>query len=225
MSVWSAVGLVVLVLVVGLGYTAQRLMRLQGPIQGEVIDKVQRDQAALLVLDMQEDFTQNTKARQWPASFVEERIERINRLAAEAQARGEAVITTRLIYEGGYTNFLIGLLGEGLGTKGSDGLALDERLSFQPDADTVKSVGDAFASEELVAFLEKHNVGRLKIAGLDGCYCVKSTALGALGRGYVVELVEDAVLSIDPKAWEGCRTELAEKGVQLVKSVELAEVH
>ncbi|WP_057463347.1 cysteine hydrolase [Pseudovibrio sp. POLY-S9] len=222
MSMWSVVGLVVLVLLIGAGYTAQRLMRLQGPTQGDVIDKASRSQSALLVLDVQEDFTKDTKARQWPAAFVEERIARINALAADAQTRGEPVITTRLIYEGGYTNFLIGLLGEGLGTKGSDGLELDKRLGFQPDMDLVKSVGDAFASEELEAFLKTHGVGRLRIAGLDGCYCVKSTALGALGRGYAVELAEDAVLSIDPKGWTQCRAELVSKGVQLVKSAELA---
>jgi nicotinamidase-related amidase len=223
MSMWSVVGLVVLVLLIGVGYTAQRLMRLQGPTQGTVIDTANRGQAALLVLDVQEDFTKDTKARQWPTGFVEERIARINALAAEAQMRGEPVITTRLIYEGGYTNFLIGVLGEGLGTKGSDGLELDKRLGFQPDADIVKSVGDAFASEELEAFLKTHGVGRLRIAGLDGCYCVKSTALGALGRGYAVELAEDAVLSIDPKGWAECRTELISKGVELVNSAELAE--
>ncbi len=213
MSIWSVVGLVVLMLALGIGYTAQRLMRLQGPTQGEMIDQERRDQMALLVLDIQEDFTRNTKARQWPAAYVEDRIERINRLAAEAQKQGMPVITTRLIYEGGYTNFLIGLLEEGLGTKASGGLALDKRLSFQPDADIVKSVGDALSSAELGDFLKKHNVSNLRVAGLDGCYCVKNTALGALARGYTVELIEDAVLSIDPKGWEACRGELAEKGV------------
>ncbi|QUS54575.1 cysteine hydrolase family protein [Pseudovibrio brasiliensis] len=225
MSVWSAVGLVVLVLVVGLGYTVQRLVRLQGPTKGEIIDRSICDQTALLVIDVQEDFTKNTRKRRWPTGYVEERIGRINRLADEAQRRGEPVIAVRHIHKGVVVNFLAKLMMEGLGTNGSDGLGLDKRLTIHSDMDIVKHIGDTFSNWELDKALAARKVGTLKIVGLDGCHCVRSTALGALNRGYEVELVEDAVLSIDPKAWEGCRTELAEKGVWMVKPAELAEIH
>ncbi|GHB48231.1 isochorismatase [Pseudovibrio japonicus] len=223
MGSWNLIGFVVLVLVIGVGYTAFQIMRKQRARRGEMIDRSKQDQIALVVVDVQEDFTKDTKARKWPSSYVEERIARINVLAAEAQARGQPVIAVRHIFDGTVTNFLIGLFGEGLGTKGSDGLALDARLRFQPSVDVVKHVGDAFTSNELEAFLKAHKIGRLRIVGLDGCYCVKSTALGALSRGYDVELVEDAVLSIKQKAWEGCRTELAKRGVRFAKSAQLAE--
>ena len=48
--------------------------------------------------------------------------------------------------------------------------------------------------------------------------------MSALGRGYDVELVEDAVLSINEESWKTCRIELEEKGAHLVQAPQLEPV-
>ncbi|WP_093188209.1 isochorismatase family cysteine hydrolase [Pseudovibrio sp. Tun.PSC04-5.I4] len=149
------------------------------------------------------------------------RITVMNELAKDAKLKGQFIVAVKQVYEGAYTNFLIGLLGEGLCTKGSSGLELDKRLAFAPAITVIKHVGDTFTNSEFLQFLETHGIGTLRIAGLDGCYCVKSTVLSALGRGYGVELVEDGVLSISQESWKTCRTELEEKGAHLVQAPQL----
>lgn len=189
--------------------------------RGAVIDGAERPNTAVLLLDMQKDFLRDTKARQWGSAYRADRIAVMTELAKDATGKGQSVVAVKQVYEGAHTNFLIGLLGEGLGTKGSTGLELDSRLAFAPDSTVTKQVGDTFTSAEFLQYLEMHRIGTLRITGLDGYSCVKSTVLSALGRGYGVELVEDAMLSISQESWKTCRTELEGKGAHLVQAAQL----
>ncbi|KZL06691.1 nicotinamidase/pyrazinamidase [Pseudovibrio axinellae] len=215
MEIWFGVALLLLV---GLGYSVLRRLRVRAQVRRGAVERNSQNKTALLVIDVQDDFTKSTPKRQWPEGYVEDRLVRINGLVEDARRQGQPVIVIRQIFKGAFANSVMTLLGEGLGTRKSDGLGLDPRLAFEADAEFIKHVGDAFSNPALGAFLKIHKVGRLRLTGLDGCYCVKSTALGALRRGYVVDLEQDALLSINQKAWLKCRDEIVAKGAHLVSS-------
>ncbi len=113
---------------------------------------------------------------------------------------------------GWYTNFLVRLLGGGLGAQGSAGLQMDPRITAKPDLDIEKSKSDAFGEQELSAFLKTHQLDHLILTGLDGNACVKNTSIGALNRGYRVELCDPAILAYNQKAWELQKEALQEMG-------------
>lgn len=212
---WMILGIVVSALVIGAVYTIWGMRRIGIATLGDKIDRAARPEIALLVIDMQKDFTDLNGKKSWDSDYLEERIGRINKLAADTKDAGQPVITIRQIFAPGYTSFLVRLLGQGRGATGSSGLDLDERLSFAADADIVKCIGDAFSSPDLNALLKNYRVGHLKLAGLDGNYCIKNTAEGAINRGYDVDIIETAVLSSSFENWEKQKLRLAGLGVQL----------
>lgn len=55
----------------------------------------------------------------------------------------------------------------------------------------------------LIELLEDHDVSRLVVGGLATDYCVKATVLDGLSLGYPVEVVRDAVRSVDLEACDG----------------------
>jgi nicotinamidase/pyrazinamidase len=72
--------------------------------------------------------------------------------------------------------------------KGTDPL-LDSYSGFYDNAHRLKT--------GLTDFLRQHGIERILIAGLATDYCVKHTALDALGEGFAVQVIEDACRGID----------------------------
>ncbi|USG62888.1 cysteine hydrolase family protein [Sneathiella marina] len=212
---WIILGTLACALVAGAIYTLYGMHRIGVATSGEKIDRSQRPNTALLIIDMQKDFTHLTGEKAWDTEYLEDRIALINTLAADAKKAGQPVITIRQIFAPGYTSLLVRLLGQGRGATGSAGLDLDDRLTFVADADFTKHIGDAFSSPALNAMLDSHRIGHVKLAGLDGNYCVKNTAEGAVNRGYDVDVIYPAVLSSSLKTWEKQKQRLAGLGVQL----------
>ncbi len=212
---WTALSIMIVILLAGIGYTAWGMRKIGTPTSGPKIDLAQRSGTALLVIDMQQDFTEMTGSKAWEPDELQEVIKRINQRAKTAHQAGWPVITIRQVYEGAYTNFIVRLLGGGLGGKGSDGLGLDPRLAVSADADFEKPLGDSFSSQELENYLTEHSIGRLELAGLDGNYCVKNTAYGALNRGYHVTLNTDAILAASREAWAKEKDRLVQEGAIL----------
>lgn len=190
-------------------YTAWGMIRLQTPTSGRHIDLAACPGEALVVIDVQEDFTSGAT---YDPAAVALALARINALAKDARDRGVPVLNVRHVFKGPYVNFLVRLLSGGRGGARSPGLATDPRLDLGADMDFVKHSGDAFSSPEFGHWLDRHAIGKLIIVGLDGNACVKSTADGALNRGYRVEIHDDAVLSRSPSGWTGQKARLKARG-------------
>jgi nicotinamidase-related amidase len=199
----------------GLGYTAWGIRRMTTATRGARIDAASRLATALLVIDMQEDFTRPQPGRDWSEEGLQAAIARIRQLSEEAAARGEPVIVIRHVMKGWWANRLNGWFNKGLGNAGSAGLGLDPRLQIRASGEFVKHIGDAFSNPGLEAYLGRHGIGRLRITGLDGCHCVRNTTGGALNRGYRVELMTDAVLAADQAGWDKVRKALQQEGASL----------
>jgi nicotinamidase-related amidase len=209
MQILAYVGGALLLLVI---YTVWGMIRMQTPTRGRAIDAGRRPGEALVVIDVQKDFT--SPATYDPVS-VEQALSRINALAADARDSGIPVLNVRHVFKGPYVNLLVRLLSGGRGAAGSPGLGTDPRLQLGASAEFLKHRGDAFANPQFGEWLDRQDIGKLIIVGLDGNACVKSTADGALNRGYRVEIHDDAVLSSSAAGWTGQKARLKERGASI----------
>lgn len=190
-------------------YTAWGMIRMQTPTAGRTIDSAARSGKAIVVIDVQEDFTSGAI---YDRGAVERTLSRINALARDAHEEGAPVLNVRHVFQGPYVNFLVRLLSGGRGGARSGGLGTDRRLDLGADAEFLKHRGDAFSNPEFGQWLDRHGIGRLVIVGLDGNACVKSTADGALNRGYNVEILDGAVLAYSAPGWTGQKARLKARG-------------
>jgi len=209
MQVLVYIGVALLLLA---AYTAWGMIRMQTPTRGRPIDPAVRTGEAMVVIDVQKDFT---SGKTYDAELVERALSRINRLAADARDKGIPVLNVRHVFKGPYVNLLVRLLSGGRGGAGSRGLATDPRLHLDAEADFIKHRGDAFSNPEFGQWLDRHGIGKLVIVGLDGNACVKSTADGALNRGYRVEIIDDAVLAYSASGWAGQKARLKARGAMI----------
>lgn len=194
-------------------YTFYGIRKIATPTTGTMIDAESRSGEALLIIDMQEDFTALAGRGDWDTEALADCMETIAVLATEARARGEPVIVIRQVFEGAWANALNGFFNDGRGNATSAGRRLDPRLQVTPDIDIEKPYGDAFSNPELDRFLAEKNIGNLRLVGLDGAHCVKNTAHGARNRDYGVVIEQAGILSASEKKWAAERQKLVERGV------------
>ncbi len=196
-------------IIVAVLYVVMEIRRVNTPTTGPKINPDDRPGMALLVIDMQSDFT---SIPAWDEAILASAISHIKADSDQARQSGIPVIAIRQVFKGWLATTLNGWFNQGRGNAGSSGIAVDPRLELFADAEFEKSVGDAFSSSEFERFLEENQIGTLILTGLDGCYCVNTTAQGALNRGYRVQIDPAAVLAADPTKWAGVKESLATAG-------------
>ncbi|WP_306601837.1 isochorismatase family cysteine hydrolase [Geothrix sp. 21YS21S-2] len=154
-----------------------------GPSKGPKIPEYATPRTALLVVDLQEDYT-GPQAKQ-PYRDADRIVSFANGLLASAQAKGILVVHIK----NEIANPILKLLVGGINAPGEPGTEMDRRLLQVPGAKTfTKRNSDAFSNPEFDAFLRANQVNQVLITGLDGAMCVDATARGALGRGYAVTM-------------------------------------
>ncbi len=126
------------------------------------------------------------------------------------------IATLRQIYRGPVATTVIRLFGKGLGNPYSSGVELHPDLDARAEVDFVKSRLDGFANPALEQWLAGRGVGSIELLGLDGCFCIKATAIGALNRGFDVHLHDDTILAVNETKWRACSEQLKARGAQLV---------
>lgn len=171
-------------------FLAAGLLSCSKPVVFEKIGKYSHPKSAFLVLDMQEDFT-GAQAR-FPADShqVERALHWANWVIDGATVSNFVVVYIRNEFEpGGLENFVRG----NAAVKGSPGIGLDPRLKVVGNHSFTKNKGDAFSSMAFETFLKTNEISRIYVAGLMGSACVLETVQGALGRGYDVRVLGEAV--------------------------------
>ena len=159
-----------------------------GPTKGPKIGTYTSPRTALLVIDLQEDYT-GPRAKQYYRD-ADKIISVTNELIVEAQSKGTLVV----FIENTFTNPIFKVFVGGLNAPGAPGTEMDRRLVRIPGTRTfVKQKSDAFSNPELETFLRNNQVNHVLIAGLDGIACVDATARGALNRGYEVTMFPKAI--------------------------------
>lgn len=202
---WSAGSILLFVVVLfSLVYLSMR------PTTGTPIKKYATPRAALLIVDIQEDYT-GPQAKK-PFRDGDRIVTVSNALLAQAQANGAVVVLVKNVVDNPIMSILLG----GINAPGSPGTEMDRRLIRSPAAMTFeKSRPDAFSTPELDAYLREKQVDQVFITGLDGAYCVSATARGALNRGYKVTLFEDAIATESGKSIEELAKSWREAGAQV----------
>lgn len=161
------------------------------PTQGQKIAAYAKPQKALLVIDVQEDYTGLKGKQPIPYKNVEPQIAAMNSLIDRASKAGFEVVYIRQIFG---DNFISRLLG-GRTVEGKPGAELDSRIKMINQNDFTKKFSDAFSNPRLDDFLVENRVNEIYLVGLDAAYCVYNTARGALNRGYTVTIVKDAIMT------------------------------
>ena len=211
---WSWIGVSAVIILALITYTIYGHKRHLSPTKGKKIDLSQRPNSALLIIDLQEDFTLATGKNAYEPAAVEKTISAINELVEIANKTGQSVISVRQIFKGWYINLLVSLFNKGRGCQKSPGLDLDARLNGDIDHDITKARADAFSAPELERVLERQKVGKLHIVGLDGNYCVQATIQAAINRGYDVSFTDAGILAVNPGFWQKTKARLAANGAK-----------
>ncbi len=192
MSVKKIILISLAVIVVVLGAVVMiGMKKIFTPTQGAKIANYAKPQKALLVIDVQEDFTGLKGKQPVPYKGAEPQIAAINDLIDRASKAGFKIAYIRNIYG---DNFLTRLF-IGRDIEGTPGTEMDARIKMVNGNDFTKKISDAFSNPQLDAFLVSNQVNELYLAGLDAACCVYNTAKGALNRGYKVKVVRDAIMT------------------------------
>lgn len=168
----------------------------------------ERSGSALLLIDLQSVFWERgpySNAAKEAAAGV------ILSEAKAARAQGHPVIAVRQEWSIPSTKAVAKVSMKGQAIEGSDGTEIAEVFKSLPDYVLVKRVQDAFETGELDALLKRHDVGRLRLVGLDMNYCVQKTALAARNRGYEVTVLKDGTLAASQR--ERAEQKLSSAGV------------
>jgi nicotinamidase-related amidase len=181
------------------------------PTRGEKIDKYSNPQKALLVIDIQEDYTGTAAKPPFPFRDSEKLIAVVNKIIAEAPRKNIVIVYIKQEFAGFWGTIFSRVFAKGTAIKGNPGAEIDKRISLSSDHIFSKPKGDAFANPELGSFLIKNQVNDLYLVGLDAEYCVYATAQGALNRGYTVNIITDSVL------WDGHILQTDEKRDKIIK--------
>ncbi|MBO6802343.1 MAG: cysteine hydrolase family protein, partial [Thalassospira sp.] len=99
---WSVITLIVILLVGAIAYTIYGQRHHLAPSKGKKINLAERPNSALLIVDVQEDFTSSDGKHAYPADMVDKLISAINKLVEAANANGTPVISIRQTFRGWY---------------------------------------------------------------------------------------------------------------------------
>lgn len=173
----------------------------------------------LVIIDPQNDFTSNNGfyGKKHPISQITEAKQAINALLALWDKNDIVVV---------YSDYHKGQFEQGLdiGIPGTYGHKIDDDFHFDDGLKLIsKSQHSAFSSGEFKEYLNEKKPERLFLCGFLAEYCVKQTAIGALGNGYQVSLIENCIGTGDDRQARkhNMLAELNEKGIEIVHSYEL----
>lgn len=203
------------IVVAFLAYVAIGIYRMITPTRGRKIDHAARPGSALVIIDMQDDFTNKRGKNGFGDAAVASAIDTVNRHIEMARSQNIPVAVIRQVQYEPIAILVTKLLAGSEGLAGSPGLGLDPRIDASAAPDFEKSRADAFSNKKFEAWLAENHIGQLKLVGLDGCYCVQATAHGALNRGYAVEILQDGVLTAFPARWQECKMQLQARGAAI----------
>jgi len=188
------------------------------PTKGKMINAYQKPKKALLVIDTQEDFIGNHNKMNNQYKNVDETMERINLIQKRAQFSGIPVIYIRQEFSGIMGKTVSKLFMKGAAIKGNQGALMDKRLNIVNDIEFTKNRGDAFSNPDLDQWLTENEISELFLCGLDGEYCVHSTAKGALNRGYKVNIFVDGIMLGKPENFNQLIQKYYNEGISLYNS-------
>jgi nicotinamidase-related amidase len=170
---------------------------------------------ALLVVDIQNDFTGQQARMPVDPLQADEMIENINKLIEHAQQLKLLVIY--IVNE--YTLFdPLNIFRNFAAIQGSEGAKLDSRLIVSNQNYFPKKAGDAFSNPELTSFLKRKGISEVLVAGVYAEACILQTTKGALRNGFSVKVVADAIGTKSQEKRQRCLDEYRKMGIEVAET-------
>lgn len=176
------------------------------------------EQKALVIIDIQEDYTGNNAKSPFPYKNSEILIEKINELAEEANNKNTKVIYVKQEFDGFIGKLVSRLFGYGTAIKGQAGTEFDERIKFYSENIFSKPMPDAFTNIEFGLFLKMYEIKELYLVGLDAAGCVLHTARGGIKNGYDVSIITDSIALKDEGKWNTLMQQYRKENIKLISS-------
>lgn len=109
----------------------------------------------------------------------------------------------------------------------SDVIQMVFQKGTDPNVDSYSGFYDNGKKKDtgLKIFLKSHGVKEVFIVGLATDYCVKFTAIDALGAGFATSVISDATraVNLEPDDGEKALSEMREKGIKIIESSSILE--
>jgi len=210
----------VILIVCILGVLISQIIYISLPTQGDRIISYDNPRQALLVIDIQEDFTGTTAKPPFPYKDSKKLITAVNLLTEAASGKNMIMVYIRQELDGIMGYVLSNLFAGGASLKGNPGTDIDSRISIRSSHIFPKPRSDAFSNPDFESFLIENQVNEVYLVGLDAEGCVHTTAQGALNRGYIVHIITDAIVLKAEEKWEALLNEYRQEGIRLMQSQE-----
>ena len=161
------------------------------------------EKRALIVVDVQNDFCPGGALA---VARGDEVVAPLNRLIGEFLARGETVVKSRDWHPPRTKHFKayggtwpVHCVRDTHGAAFHDGLVDDPRILVVSKGTGDEDNYSAFDGTDLASLLRQRGVTEVWVGGLATDYCVKQTVLDALGEGFRVKAVTDAMRAVNLK--------------------------
>lgn len=171
---------------------------------------------ALLLIDFQRDFLLSDGRMPVAENQINGLIVAANRAIAAARVNGDVIVA--IGNEFPRSSVVANFFRRNAAIAGSPGAKWDERVPIGTAKFFPKWRGDAFCNLELEPFLRACNVQELTLAGLYAKGCVTATAKAALGRGFQVNILADAVADSSDWMRSFALRRLSRKGAKIVQT-------
>jgi nicotinamidase/pyrazinamidase len=179
--------------------------------KGQPIGNYGVDKCALLVIDIQEATTGDVSMYPFFKKNSEDLINNINQVTESFKIQNFPVIYVR----SEITNPLVNLLNNSY-AKGQPGARNDNRMKIVSHLEVVKKGKDSFRHTNLDSLLISNKVNELYIVGLDAAECVNATIEAAQNRHYIVNLIDEAVLSKTKERKDSMLAVFRDRGVRII---------
>lgn len=179
--------------------------------------------SALMVIDIQRDFTEQRASGPFPLPGSPGLIRTANGLIEAFHERGLPVIFVRHEFTGIWGWFLSKFFCQGLALSGTEGAGFNSKLKVVGDKIFVKTRGDAFSNLVLAEYLLTSSVEEVHLVGLDARFCIKATARGAMRAGLKVTIVGDGIISNLPEKLPMVCQFLKSQGAEILQSDQVLE--
>ena len=190
---------------------------INAPTKGTPIDQYENPRAALLVIDVQNDTTGTTGFYGDTTEFVAN----VNQAISFAHEKEMEILYVKNEYG---NNPIVSLLSMGKYRKGTNGAELDNRLQVVNENVFSKSIGDSFSSKDFEEYLISKEIDTLYIVGADASACIYSTARGGTNRHYNVNVIKEAIITINEKTMTQMLTKYASDDIKVIDLLQFQEI-
>ncbi|MEP0354883.1 isochorismatase family cysteine hydrolase [Paraglaciecola sp.] len=149
------------------------------------------ENSALIVIDLQNDFTLKTGKAHACASQADLIIPKINALIKTCEQKNIDVI----YFKTEWKNLLVKLLTKNSVKVGSYGAELDSRLTSDNKSIFVKNNKNIFSDKHFTEYLQQHKITNLYLSGLAVEFCINTSFREAQKLKIKTNIVSDLVIS------------------------------